>query len=217
VTDANVDSSGAGDSTSLSLIRRAQAQDQVAWVRLVHFCDPLLERWCLRAGLQHADAADVKQEVYTAVSRSLGEFHRNQPGDSFRGWLYTITRNKILDRLRKLQEAGVGGTDAQLRMAAIPAEEAGGVSSADFDDERLLYRRALELTRGEFEPKTWEAFWKVTAEGRSPDDVAAELGMTTNAVYLARSRIISRIRTEFKELIHSEVGKDPPALQEGGG
>jgi RNA polymerase sigma-70 factor (ECF subfamily) len=214
VTDANVDQRGEGDSTSLSLIKRAQSQDEAAWVRLVNFCDPLLQRWCLQAGLQPADAADVKQEVFAAVARAIGEFRRDRPGDSFRGWLYTITRNKIRDRQRKVPEAGIGGTDAQLRLAAIPADDSDEEPSADPDEERMLYRQALEIIRGEFEPKTWEAFWKVTAEGRSAADVATELGITPNAVYLARSRILHRLRAEFEELIHSEVGTNPPSSQE---
>jgi RNA polymerase sigma-70 factor (ECF subfamily) len=209
VTDPNVDRGKGSDSISLSLLERVRADDQAAWVRLVALYDPVLDGWCSSAGLQAADAADVKQEVFTAVTRSIGDFRRNRGSDSFRGWLFAITRNKIRDRLRKLSEDGVGGTAAHIRLSLIAADDLDAeppFDSHDSNDERLLFLQALEIIRCEFESKTWDAFWQVTVEGRSPADVAAELGISTNAVYLARSRILRRLRTEFSELIHTEDG-----------
>jgi RNA polymerase sigma-70 factor (ECF subfamily) len=206
VTDSNVDEGKEGDSTSMSLLERVRGDDQAAWVRLVKLYEPVLDRWCQRAGLQLADAADVKQEVFAAVTRAIGEFRRNRPGDSFRGWLYTITRNKIRDRLRKLNEVGAGGSDAQIRLSLIPADDSDHEPPADSDDERMLYLHAVEIIRSEFEPKTWNAFWRVTVDGHSAADVAAELGVTPNAVYLARSRVLRRLREEFGDLIHSDPG-----------
>lgn len=215
VTDKNVNQKGEFETTSLSLIQRAQARDPSAWGRLLNLYEPLLLRWCVRAGLQAADAADVKQDVLTAVTRSISDFRRDRPGDSFRGWLYAITRNKIRDRLRKLKEMGVGGSEAQQRLALIAAEEFdSGNSEApppEPGDQQTLYLRAMDLIRCEFEPKTWDAFWRVTVDGRLPADVAEELCMSPNAVYLARSRIIRRLRDEFEGVIDSDSGRGPPS------
>jgi RNA polymerase sigma-70 factor (ECF subfamily) len=148
------------------------------------------------------------------VARSIDGFRHDRPGDTFRGWLYSITRNKIRDRLRKAEAPGVGGTDAQLRLAALPAEDADPESPADPEGERALYMQAIEMIRGEFEPKSWQAFWRVTVDGRSAADVAAELGMSRNAVYLARSRILGRLREEFQGLINPGAGAAAPTPPE---
>jgi RNA polymerase sigma-70 factor (ECF subfamily) len=192
-------------------------RDQAAWVRLTNLYGPLLDQWCLRAGLQAADAADVKQDVFAAVLSGIGGFRRDRPGDTFRGWLYTVTRNKIRDRVRRADVAGAGGTDAQLRLASLPADEPEQEPPADPDSERGLYLQAIEMIRGEFEPKTWEAFWKVTIDGRSAADVAEDLGMSPNAVYLARSRVLRRLREEFEGLLHSDAGAAAPLPPQEGG
>jgi len=214
VTDPNVNPQGEASTTSLSLLERARAHDQAAWARLVDLYGPLLHRWCLGAGLQPADAADVTQEVFAVVARSIDGFRHDRPGDTFRGWLYSITRNKIRDRLRKAEAPGVGGTDAQHRLAALPAEDADPESPTDPEGERALYLQAIEMIRGEFEPKSWQAFWRVTVDGRSAAEVAAELGTSRNAVYLARSRILGRLREEFQGLIHPDAGAATPTPPE---
>src|ERR1043166_771651 len=110
-----------GYETSPSLLARAHANQAGAWQRLVELYAPLVYHWCGRAGLGKEDTADVFQEVFRAVSGPLGGFHRDGPGDSFRGWLRTITRNKIRDHFRGIQDEplAAGGTDAQQRMQAV--------------------------------------------------------------------------------------------------
>jgi RNA polymerase sigma-70 factor, ECF subfamily len=217
VTNPNVDQEGEGCPTSLSLLERARARDQVAWVRLTDLYGPLVRRWCLRAGLQAADASDVTQEVFAVVARAIGRFRRDRPGDTFRGWLYTITRNKIRDRARRAEVLGVGGTDIQFRLALLPANDSGQEPSEDAEGERALYLQAIEMIRGEFEPKTWTAFWMVTVDGRGAADAAEELGVSPNAVYLARSRILRRLRQEFEGLIHPDTCVSSPRPPDAGG
>ncbi len=204
VTDANVPDHRRGVSTSPSLLERTRAQDQAAWERLISLYTPLIYCWCRQAGLQPADAADVGQEVFRAVARKIGNFQHNRPGDSFRGWLRVITRNKVRDHLRKRAAAGVGGSDALRELHQVPFEEERTPETSDADEQRLVYRQALELIRAEFEARTWDAFQRVVVEGRGPADVAAELGLTLNAVYLAKSRILRRIREEFADLMDTQ-------------
>lgn len=161
---------------------------------------PLVYRWTRRAGLRTEEAADVVQEVFRTVVARLPEFHRDRVGDTFRGWMWAITRNKLGDHLRskKRQPEATGGSQAMERLAQVPepAELETG-SSSDAREVGGLYQRAVALIRSEFEERTWEAFWRVTVDEQSPKQVAADLGMTVNAVYLAKARVLRRLREEL--------------------
>ena len=196
----NVSSREDPDSTSSSLLERLKAQDPEGWRRLSRLYGPLVYRWCLRTGLQAADAEDVVQEVFRTVAQKIARFRREREGDTFRGWMWTITRNKIGDYLRR-RKAGpmaAGGTDALGRMCQISAELSNESNqSTSSDDVGELYRRAMNLIRAEFEEHSWQAFLRVAVEGHSVKDVAADLGITPNAVYIAKSRILRRLREEL--------------------
>jgi RNA polymerase sigma-70 factor (ECF subfamily) len=185
--------------TSASLLERARAQDEEAWRRLLHLYTPLVTAWCARGGVRGQDADDVGQEVFQAVAAGLAAFHRDRPGDTFRGWLCGITRHKLLDHLRRRQRQpqAEGGTDAHLHLQQLPEPE---LSEEDEEDLRALYHRALELVRGEFEVRTWEAFWRAAVAGHSPALIAADLGMTPAAVRKAKSRVLFRLRQEIGDL-----------------
>lgn len=190
-------------SASSSLIRRVKVRDPVAWQRLSSMFGPVVYGWGRQSGLQASDAADVMQEVFRSVSISIEAFERKNAGDSFRGWLWTITRNKIRDhfRLQAGRPQGVGGPDAQQFLAQIPevppddASLTGGGSTIAH-----IAHQSLELVRAEFEPRTWQAFWRVAVEDQSPSDVAASLGISVASVYVAKSRILKRLREELKDL-----------------
>jgi RNA polymerase sigma-70 factor (ECF subfamily) len=180
--------------------------DQEAWNRLVHLYGPLVYSWCCKAGLQEADAADVGQEVFRAVARRIGEFRHDRKEDSFRGWLRTIARNKMADFARQRADGhhGVGGSDALTRLYEIAdqAETADPNAAADeINDEHTVLRRAVEMILSDFKPESRQAFLWVVVEGRDPADVAHELGISLNAVYLAKSRIKRRLRLEFEGLL----------------
>jgi RNA polymerase sigma-70 factor (ECF subfamily) len=204
VTDDRVNQDEASSATSLSLLERARGQDQVAWERLVNLYSPLVDRWCREAGLQEADGCNVRQEVFLAVYRKLGDFRRDRPGDTFRGWLRTITHSKLVDHWRAAQTAvpGQGGSAALNQLLQVPAPEPDSSDRpADTAETNLLYRTVLDMVRHEFQENTWQAFWRVALEEQSPADVAADLQMSVNAVYLAKKRVLDRIRQEFRDLI----------------
>jgi RNA polymerase sigma-70 factor (ECF subfamily) len=183
---------------STALLVGLKAQQPDAWRRLVTLYGPVVYGWCKRQGLQPSDAEDLVQEVFRTVLRRIGDFRRDRPGDTFRGWLWTITRFKIGDYIRRAaaNPRAAGGSEARLRLEQLPNEEWLS-SDAATPGEGSLYRRALDRIRAEFEPATWDAFWRVVAEGRRPADVAAELGLSLNAVYLAKSRVLRRLREEL--------------------
>ena len=83
------------------------------------------------------------------------------------------------------------------------AEEAD--PSGEEEERKILYRRAVEFLRKEFEERTWQAFWQVAVEERPPSDGASELGMSVNAVYLAKSLVLRRLREEFADLLEENL------------
>ena len=203
--------------TSRSLLARVRANDVAAWDRLVSLYVPLVARWCRQGGLPEDDLADVFQEVFQSVAVHLADFRNDREHDTFRGWLRTITVNKVHDYFRKQRHEprGEGGSEALWQMTQFPAPElspsAIDQSSADAlgqtvqaaDEmtlERQLFRRALELIRNEFEPRTWQAFWQTAVENRAAKDVGDELSMSPGAVRVAKSRVLQRLRAELGDL-----------------
>jgi len=203
-TPAQPSGSGAPGSTSTSLLAEAKAGSPIAWQHLLEVYTPWVYQWCRHCGLQAADAADVAQEVFVAVARGITDFRRDSAGGSFRGWLWTITRNKIRDSARRRHGSpqAQGGTEARVQLAQI-AEDASEPSSQDLADRYRgsLQRRALELIRASVEPRTWDAFWRVTVEGCDPSSVAHDLGLSLKAVYDANYRVRRKLRNELEGLL----------------
>jgi RNA polymerase sigma-70 factor (ECF subfamily) len=199
-------STASAASLSSSLLGRLVDHDSEAWKRIVRLYYPLVRTWCQRGGLQTEDAADVAQEVFRALATNVARFRREGGQNSFRGWLYGITQRQLLAhwRKQKIQPAAVGGSEAQQWLADVPEDfsEAGGASSvAVADDRHGVLRRALELLREGVADRTWQAFWRTAVEGHPPADIAADLGMSVNAVYVAKARMLARLREEFGGLI----------------
>ncbi|HEY4759020.1 MAG TPA: sigma-70 family RNA polymerase sigma factor [Thermoguttaceae bacterium] len=162
-------------SISSTLLESVKARRPEAWQRLVDLYGQVVYRWCRKSGLKAEDAADVVQEVFAALARSVADFKRQNPGDSFTAWLSTITHNKIRDHFRRREgrPQAPGGTQAQERMQQIPQPDScetdkegqshfhyvkiGTVpDAADLRKaEKILSHRAVELVRAEFEPPTY--------------------------------------------------------------
>ena len=191
-------------SLSSSLLEGLRVLDSEAWNRVVHLYGPLVRRWCEGLGLQSQDAADVIQETFRALAGSIHRFDREEGKNSFRGWLWGITRKQVANyrRRQKAWVVGTGGTDAQKHLAQLPEESEDDQSAVRPANERtLLLRRALGMLQAEVEPRTWQAFWRVVVEGHAPQQVAEELGLTTNAIYLLKARLLRRLRDEFGHLL----------------
>jgi RNA polymerase sigma-70 factor (ECF subfamily) len=188
-------------STSRSLLDGAQHDDPLAWARLVALYAPLVAAWCERWGVARQDVVDVLQDVFAAVARNLPRFRKDQPCDTFRGWLATIAKNKVRDyyRRRSHRPAAAGGTEASLRLAQVadPQTLIDDWDTADDEGFGDVLERALDAIRGEFQEHTWRAFWAIVVEGRATQDIAAELAMQPGAVRVAKSRVLSRLRREL--------------------
>jgi RNA polymerase sigma-70 factor, ECF subfamily len=181
-------------STPASLLDRLRSTaDTEAWVRFVRLYTPFLYFWAGRRGLSAEDTADLVQEVFAQLLKALPTFVHD-PHRSFRAWLAVVVGNKWRELNRKR------------RPVPIPADELAEQTAPpdDFDDREYrthVAGRALRLLQSEFAPPTWKAFWSVVVDGRPATEVAAELGLTANAVYLARGRVLRRLRAELAGLI----------------
>jgi RNA polymerase sigma-70 factor (ECF subfamily) len=182
--------------TSISLLARLRHPgDEQAWRRFVALYTPLLYHWAKTSGLRGGDAEDLVQDVFTVLIGKLPQFEYDR-GQSFRGWLRTIAVNRCRDRFRRRQH--------QPRL--VGAEQFDGESPdgipwlAEAEYRSQLVARALELMRREFEEPTWRACFECTVNDRPAADVARELGLSVNAVYVAKSRVLRRLRQELDGL-----------------
>lgn len=188
--------------TSASLLDRLRrGPDPDGWERLVRLYEPFVRRWLADPALA-SDADDLTQDVLAVLVRQLPTFERRRAG-SFRAWLRTITVNRVREHWRKagVRERPEGGTAAGDRLAQL-ADPASRLSRQwDADHDRHVARRLLDLLEPEFSPATWAAFRRQVVDGVTASSVATELNTTVNAVLLAKSRVLRRLRDEAAGLI----------------
>ena len=190
--------------TSTDLLRQAKANSQTAWEQLVTRYSRRIYRWCRRSGLQPTDAADVTQEVLHAVARKLGDFHRDRPGDTFRGWLRRITSNKVNDHYRKQNKTtdkASGGVN-QVEFLAAPQEPSGTWNTSlvtsdasivsSFKSQRI--QTVIKSVRANVSDRDWKLFWRIAIDGQPAADAAKELGITANAARLVKMRVLKRLK-----------------------
>lgn len=186
------------------LVALRDSQDDQAWSEFVALYTPLIFGHCLRRGLQEADAADVAQEVMKAVAGAIPRFEYDRGRGSFRAWLLTVIRSKLNNffsrRARQPETVGDTSVNELAEDQSLPADDA----AWETECRQRLFDWATERVRSEFQANTWQAFWKTAVEQRPVADVAAELELTAGAVYIARSRVIARLRAE----IETATGED---------
>jgi RNA polymerase sigma-70 factor (ECF subfamily) len=182
-------------STDSSLVERVRRQEPAAWQAFVDLYGPLVYAWCRRQSLAASDAADVMQETLLAVSRAMPSF--DPAGGRLRGWLWTITANKIRDHFRRLPaDQAAGGSAMASRLRELPAQppEDASTTGPGTGELRGLLDRALKVAEQEVEPQTWRAFVLVVLQGKATAEAAAELGLSANSVRQAKSRVLRRLR-----------------------
>lgn len=195
--------------TRVTLLARIRdGRDAEAWREFVHLYGPVVYRFARNRGLQDADAADLMQDVLRSVARNAHRMEYDPKRGTFRGWLYTVTRNKIYNFLsaQRNRPRGSGDADANERLDATPARDDGTGPDAEWEKEyqRRLSARAMERVKNEFQPATWQAFWETAVEGKGAAEVGAGLNMTAGAVYVAKSRVLARLRDEVRKLMDDE-------------
>lgn len=181
-------------STHPSLLERARRGEDQGWQLLVQVYGPIVYRWIRHCDVQSADAADVMQETFLSVAKALPRFELDRTGATFRGWLWTIARNKLRDRQRANQRGPQMLDGEALRLAEL---EQSDPPSELADDEKSIQDRMLHVLRQSTDPKTWQMFWRTTVENHDPSDVAKELGVSRWTVYKARARVLQKLRKEI--------------------
>jgi RNA polymerase sigma-70 factor (ECF subfamily) len=190
--------------TPISLLERLRLRpDEASWQRLVDLYTPLIRDWIRRHTLQPTDVDDLMQDVLGILVRELPQFRHDLRPGAFRRWLRNVTVNRlrVFWRGRRARPLTPADTDFERELAQL--EDPDSAMSRLWDDEhdRHVARRLLELIGPEFEPITWQAFRGLVLEGRPTAEVASELGLTPNAVRIAKSRVLSRLRQEASGLI----------------
>jgi RNA polymerase sigma-70 factor (ECF subfamily) len=187
--------------TSL-LLRVRDAQDEQAWKEFAELYVPLVYGFVRKHGLQEADAADVTQEVMCRVARAIRTLDYDPARGSFRGWLFTLVRNQLhqFHRGGQRPDRACGGTSIRQVLHGQPAPEEDTAASWDQEYERRLFAYAAAQIRGDFRDSTWQAFWLAGVEGKSAREVGEQLGLTVAAVYLAKSRVMARLKEQIQEL-----------------
>jgi len=185
-------------SSGLSLAERLRDGSPTAWQDLVELFGPLLDRWCRTANVPPDAVPDIAQEVFMAAFRGLDRFDGARENATFRGWLWTIARSRIVEyyRRHKGKYRAEGGSTAQANLQSIidpiPVDE-----PTEPDHAAALLHRALEQIRVEFTVGTWDAFWRATVLGHPCDLIAKEKGVTSAAVRQAKSRVLRRLRKQL--------------------
>lgn len=197
----------AGHTTRYSLLVRIQdPQNHAAWLEFLAIYEPLVYRLARRKGLQDADARDLCQEVFRAVAGAAHRWTPDPARGSFRGWLYRIARNLLVNSLRSRRRRGAVTGDSGLRevLAAQPAEDDELKSDIETEYRRRLFQLAAQSVEREFTRSTWQAFWQTAVLSREVPHVAAELGMSPGAIYIARSRVLARLKERVETLAGEE-------------
>jgi RNA polymerase sigma-70 factor (ECF subfamily) len=189
--------------TSASLLERLRrAPDAGSWKRLVDLYTPLLQGWLRRHLVPPDDVDDLVQEVMAVLVRELPNFHYDRQRGSFRGWLRTILVNRLRMywRSRQTRPLATGDSDLARKLDDLADPHSALSQLWDREHDRHVARQLLEMIEKEFEPASWRAFQRLALEGAEPLAVAAELGMSVNAVYLAKYRVLRRLRQEVQGL-----------------
>jgi RNA polymerase sigma-70 factor (ECF subfamily) len=184
------------------LVRLRDARDELAWSQFVDIYAPLVYGFARKHGLQDADAADLTQEVLRSVAVAAKKLYYDPQRGSFRGWLFTVVRNRLRDfwAVQGRQVLVRGGASAVQRMYDVPAPEEDPEALWEQDYERQLFSWAAAQVRPAFQETTWQAFRRTAVEGKSGKVVAKELGMTVAAVYLAKGRVIARLKEQVRQI-----------------
>ena len=194
------------------LVRLRDPQDHSAWERFVDLYAPLVYGFVRQRGLQDADAADLTQDVLRQVAGAVDSFAYDKARGSFRGWLFAVVRNRLTDYWRRDGQLvhGTGDTSNwRTLQEQVAAQDSSDADSAEWNAtwRRQLFQTAAHQVRNDFTESTWQAFWRTAVEGHAGQQVADDLNLTIAAVYLAKSRVMKRIKEQIRWL-QSDDGTD---------
>ncbi|MEQ1825874.1 MAG: sigma-70 family RNA polymerase sigma factor [Pirellula sp.] len=190
--------------TRNSLIARlSDITDHDAWREFAALYDPFIYRQARRYGLQHADARESVQEILIAVSKAVRKFEVSPDRGRFRTWLYAVGRNVCLRYLSRLRSRELSGenTEVTALLAAVPSPDSLESQEISLELQRHIFISMSQQIRSEFHSNTWMAFWQTAVENHSVQVVANGLKMSVGSVYVARSRVMARLKQRIQEVV----------------
>lgn len=190
------------------LLQIRDGANHSAWQEFMRLYGPMVYGFARKRGLQDADAADLMQDVMRSVSTSIGRLDYDRNQGAFRGWLFTITRNKVFNFLsaRRIRPQGSGDSTTN-RMLDNQQDDSDGADVWEVEYQRRLAAIAMERVKSEFQENTWQAFWLTAVEGIAAADVAKRVGMSPGAIYVAKSRVLARLKEEVETMRRQEEGE----------
>jgi RNA polymerase sigma factor (sigma-70 family) len=182
------------------VLRLRNLEDENAWAEFIQLYEPLVFRLARSKGLQDADAQDLCQELFSAVAAAIERW--DPAKGKFRAWLFRITRNLVVNFLVRQgrQARGSGRTSILELLEAQPLRDAGAEAEFAAEFKRRAFHWAAGQAQAQFAESTWQAFWRTGVENQPVAEVAADLGLSPGAVYIARSRVLARLRECVEQL-----------------
>jgi RNA polymerase sigma-70 factor (ECF subfamily) len=189
------------------LVQIRDGANQVAWQEFVKLYGPVVYGFARKRGLQDADAADLMQDVMRSVSAAIGRLDYDRSQGTFRGWLFTITRNKVFNFLsaRKIRPQASGDSSTNRILDSHP-DESDGSETWEMEYQRRLASLAMDRVKSEFQENTWKAFWLTAVDNVPVAEVAKQIGMSAGAIYVAKSRVLARLKDEVEAMRRQEEG-----------
>lgn len=184
------------------LVRLREDRDDAAWAEFIEIYEPLVYRLARQRGFQDADARDVCQDVLRTVAGAIERLDLDPARGKFRGWLFRVSRNLMLNFLRSQRRhpSGTGDSDWHRMLESQPSAEPEDSVLFDAEYKRIVFQRAADSIRHEFSESTWQAFWLTGVEALDTKDVSMRLSLSTGAVYIARSRVLARLKERVREI-----------------
>lgn len=187
------------------LVQIRDGSNHIAWQEFANLYGPVVYGFARKRGLQDADAADLMQDVLRSVSSAIGRLEYDRTQGSFRGWLFTITRNKVFNFLsaRKIRPQGSGDTSTNRLLNSHP-DGNDNDQSWEVEYQRRIAALAMDRVKGEFQENTWRAFWLTAVEGVAAAEAAKQIGLSPGAIYVAKSRVLARLKDEVEAMRQQE-------------
>jgi RNA polymerase sigma factor (sigma-70 family) len=187
------------------LVQLRDGANHSAWQEFINLYGPVVYGFARKRGLQDADAADLMQDVMRSVSAAINRLDYDRKLGTFRGWLFTITRNKIFSFLsaRRIRPQGSGDSTTNQMLNSHP-DPGDGSDAWEMEYQRRLASQAMERVKGEFQENTWRAFWLTAVDGIAAAEAAKQVGISPGAIYVAKSRVLARLKEEVESMRRQE-------------
>lgn len=187
------------------LLQIRDGSNHNAWREFMSLYGPVVYGFARKRGLQDADASDLMQDVMRSVATAIGTLEYDRRRGSFAGWLFTITRNKVFNFLssRRIRPQAAGDTSTN-QMINDHADTTDGTEAWELEYQRRLAALAMERVKTEFQENTWRAFWLTAVDGVAAPEAAKTIGMSTGAIYVAKSRVLARLKEEVEAMRRQE-------------